>query len=163
MKRYEQVYRIPLIILKFAGESIDEKEPLQPKLFRPSSHRKTFLLTKIWKSRQKLSCWQNLCWKQQSWIFPSADGQSIVIGFDGNWWRASEGEGNFRQIPICAMKTFSFFRFSIIIPVEPFYRFYILRQLLLMADRPQPIILSTQIITEICTHTQATAWSIHAT
>ena len=36
----------------------------------------------------KLSCWQNLCWKQQSWIFPSADGQSIVIGFDGNWWRA---------------------------------------------------------------------------
>ena len=111
----------------------------------------------------KLSCWQNLCWKQQSWIFPSADGQSIVIGFDGNWWRASEGEGNFRQIPICAMKTFSFFRFSIIIPLEPFYRFYILRQLLLMADRPQPIILSTQIITEICTHTQATACYSHAT
>ena len=34
---------------------------------------------------------------------------------------------------------------------------------LLMADRPQPIILSTQIITEICTHPQATACYSHAT
>ena len=170
MKRYEQVYRIPLIILKIADESTDEKEPLEPKLFRPSSHRKSFLLTKIWKSCHKTFLLTKSLLKATILNLPF---RWRSINSNWIWWKLMEGFGGRRQFQtnsyLCYENIFPFhifiFIFSIfcMLSVEYFCCLCILRQLLLMADRPQPISLSTQIITEICTYTQGTAWSIHAT
>ena len=116
-----------------------KRNPLSQTLYRPLLDN--FLADKIFLERTEI-------WRE-----------SMIIEFDRNW---CENEfGGRRQISICPRHISCSLYFHLL-KVSFLFEYIFCTfgdNFLLMVDRPQPIRLSTQMITEICTHMYVAAWN----